>query len=108
MNDFGLLPNPAQWALDAGLPAPRPDEGFAHYVSRLGLDAATLVADLTEQTICLANWRLNTRLQRDMRAAFDAHVSELSVKHMDASRRREIRHAAKVLWGDRCRPVAVV
>lgn len=108
MNDYGLAPSPAQWALDAGLPAPWEGEGFTEYAARLGLDAVELVDGLNATTICLANYRLNTQLQRRMRSTFDAHVQALSRAHLDDSRRAEVRRAAEIIWGERCRPRPVV
>lgn len=108
MEDYGLQPQPAQWALSAGLPAPKKDEGFIEYVERLGMDASELLVELHEQTICLANYRLNTQLQRQMRDAFDVHVEELAAMHLDEARRWEVRHNAAVLWGGQCRPGPVV
>ena len=108
MNDYGLTPAPAQWALDAGLPAPGDEEGFIQYVERLGMSGTELLVDLTAQTIDLANYRLNTQLQRRMRWAFDEHVEALAAEHLDEARRWEVRHAAEMLWPGRCRPRPVV
>ena len=45
-----LRPQPPVWALEAGLPAPREDENFVRYVTRLGLDSSYFFEDLTAQT----------------------------------------------------------
>ena len=108
MNDYQLSPEPAQWALNAGLPKPHPEEGFIEYVERIGLDATELLEGLHERTVCLANYRLNTQLQRQIRPAFDAHVQALSRIHLSDARRAEVRRAAELLWGEGCRPRAVV
>ena len=108
MKDYGLRPEPARWALKAGLPAPRDDEGFIEYVTRLGLNAAELLVELTEQTMVLANARLNTQLQRRMRNAFDDHVEWLCCMHLDEHRREEIRRSAEYLFPGRCRPRPIV
>lgn len=80
MDENGLRPLPPEWALQAGLPNPVDGEGFSEYVSRLGLNPKSLLEDLNERTLCLANGRLATTLQREMPAAFDRYVDELASK----------------------------
>lgn len=100
VDDFGTLPKPPRWALDAGLPAPRDEETFAPYVLRLGFDPKDLLVDLTEQTAPLANYRLATTLQRCMPEVFDSHIGDLAVIHIGPERRMEIENAARSLFGD--------
>jgi len=76
MNDYGIRPEPAQWALDAGLPAPREEEGFIEYVERLGLNAADMLVDLTARTAELANLRLVSTLRRLLPKEFDEYVRD--------------------------------
>lgn len=99
MNDFGLRPEPPEWALFAGLPVPRNEEGFTEYVTRLGLDASELLIELTPRTICIANLRLAHALRQRAPAAFDRHLEELASKHITPERREELRSCAQRLWG---------
>lgn len=103
MKDYGLLPDPPSWALDAGLPAPHEDETFIPYVKRLGLQPRPLLVELTRQTIMLANSRLATTLSRTMRPAFDRHVARLVEIHVTPARRRELEYVARASFGDRFR-----
>jgi len=70
---FELRPNPPQWALDAGLPAPRDGETYCAYVERLGLDCDELMVELTERTLPLANSRLAAAIARACPDTFDAY-----------------------------------
>ena len=86
MDDYGLLPEPPKWALDAGLTLPRTGETFSQYVERLGLSCPELLDELTERTICLANLRLATRLQYEMPGIFRRHVADLVRRHVPPER----------------------
>lgn len=108
MEDFGLVPRPAEWALRAGLPGPKHGEGFAQYVTRLGFDPAELLVELTPRTACLAHLRLNTLLQRSMPAAFDKHIDALARAHLDPESRKRIEHSAHMLFPGQCRPRVTV
>ena len=89
--DLGLAPQPPQWALAAGLPEPEDGEGFARYVTRLGLDADWFFEDLTEQTAELAHLRLGSYLLAvHMPEVFQEHVHTLTLAHLDDNRRREL------------------
>lgn len=103
MYDFGVVPEPPQWALDAGLPEPFEGEGFSEYVNRIGLDPAPLLVDLHRQTACCANGRLAHTLKENMRYYFDRHVESLVREHMTPERHEEIAHIAKWLWPTRYR-----
>ena len=90
MSDFGLQAAPPAWALAAGLPEPEDGEGFARYVTRLGLDCAWFFEDLTERTAELANLRLASYLIDACPGPFRAHVRALKLAHLDANRRKEL------------------
>lgn len=102
MNENGLRPEPPEWAIAAGLPEPSEGEGFSEYATRLGLDPDPLLADLEERTLCLANGRLATSLQRAMPHVFDLHVDSLS-REVLGDDRSHIERNARILWGDRFR-----
>ena len=80
MDENGLRPSPPAWALDAGLPEPLQGEGFSEYVRRIGMDPDELLVELNERTLCLANGRLATSLQRALPDVFDAHVAQMRSK----------------------------
>lgn len=61
-----LRPSVPEWALWAGLPAPYREETFTHYVARMGLDSAPLLAGLNENSLPIANQRLATELMRQL------------------------------------------
>lgn len=103
MEDYGLTPRPPQWALDAGLPQPLEDESFCEYVARMGLDCQELLVGLSYCTMPLANYRLATRLQRDMPVEFDRYVAELVREHVSSDRQQELITVARRIWGDRFR-----
>lgn len=73
MRRLAPTPEPPVWAVDAGLPEPRVRESFVAYVTRLGLDPAPLLADLTAQTACFANIRLASALTRSMPRQFHSY-----------------------------------
>jgi hypothetical protein len=98
VNDYGLRPEPPEWALAAGLPRPN-GEGFTDYVSALGLDPRSLLDGLTEQTICIANLRLATTLQRAMPHVFDLYVDKLAEKHIEPERRKALADFAYSAFG---------
>jgi hypothetical protein len=52
-----IEPQPPQWALDAGLPAPDPGEGIGDYCVRLGLPFNELVSGLS----CRADVNIHIR-----------------------------------------------
>lgn len=104
MRDYGLLPEPPSWALEAGLPAPHKGETFIPYVERLGLQPEPLLVELTEQTIVCANSRLKAKLASTMRPVFNRHIDTLVEKHILPERQREISNMAFNLFGNRCRP----
>lgn len=101
--DYGLQPDPPQWALAAGLPEPESGETFSEYVLRLGLSPDSLLDGLTEQTVCLANGRLATALQRSMPQSFDLYVDALCEGVLDSERRAEVERIAQSLWNGRYR-----
>lgn len=103
MKDFGLKPEVPQWAVNAGLPEPEPGEGFATYVKRIGLDPTELLADLHEQTACLANLRLAHVLKMKLRWYFDQYVDSLSRVHLTPERIKELRAFASYIHGPRTR-----
>ena len=96
-DDFGVLPEPPQWALDAGLPAPQEGEGFSQYVTRLGFDADDLLDELTERTAPLANGRLASALRKAMPDVWDSYVDTLDIPY---ERRAEIEDMARNLFGE--------
>jgi hypothetical protein len=55
-------PDPPEWALAAGLPAPTAKEDFPAYVTRLGLDLDVLTEDLDERAVDMLNVRLASAL----------------------------------------------
>lgn len=81
MSDNELRPEPPEWALTAGLPGPLQGEGFSDYSKRIGIDPEPLLEGLNEVTLCLANLRLATALQREMPSYFNEHVKALVTKH---------------------------
>lgn len=99
MDDYGLRPEPPQWALEAGLPPPKKKEGFAEYVTRLGLEAGELLVDLTAQTALLANGRLATTLARAMPAARDRYINHLASVHIEPLRRQWLEDVARDAFG---------
>lgn len=99
MHENGLRPSPPQWALEAGLPEPFHGEGFSEYVKRIGLDPGLLLEELQERTLCLANLRLATTLQRALPDAFDRHVDKLAASVLGPDR-KYVEHNARVLFGD--------
>lgn len=111
MDDYGLRPEPPRWALEAGLPEPKKEEGFAEYVTRLGLDAEELLVELTAQTAPLANGRLATTLARAMPGARDRYIEHLVSIHIDPLRRLYLEDVARSAFGvsfrRRRRPSAV-
>lgn len=71
-----VKPSPPQWALDAGLPAPKARESFAKYCQRLGFtedEIDDLLIGLNEQTSVLANSRLAALLTRKLPQHWEAH-----------------------------------
>ena len=99
LDDFGLRPSPPQWALEAGLDAPKEEEGFVEYVTRLGLDASELLIELTPQTAPLANGRLATTLARAMPEARDRYIEALAEIHIPPERRLQIENFACNAFG---------
>lgn len=97
MDDFGLRPEPPQWALAAGLPRPTEDESFTDYVTRLGLDAEELFVGLTEQTSPLANGRLAQTIRMTMPEAWDRFVGSLDIP---LARRQELENIARHVFGE--------
>lgn len=97
MDDYGLRPEPPQWALAAGLPEPKKKEGFTEYVTRLGLDAEELLIDLTEQTSPLANGRLAATIRKTMPDAYDRFLGSL---YIPLERRKELENIARNIFGD--------
>jgi hypothetical protein len=76
MKTSHLKPTPPRWALEAGLPAPRPRESFRKYVTRLGFDADELLVGLNERTLPLANGRLAAAIQYASPEAFSRYLRE--------------------------------
>lgn len=97
MDDFGMRPEPPQWALDAGLPEPTCKEGFSEYVSRLGLEPDELLTELTEQTSPLANLRLAHTIRMVMPGAWDRFVDSLNIP---LERRLELENIARNVFGE--------
>ena len=94
-----LLPEPPQWALDAGIPYPLVGEGFTAYVTRLGLDSEALLEELNERTMCLANLRLATALQRSLPHYFDQHVDAMSRGALGVEGQKRVERIADFIWG---------
>lgn len=84
-------PKPPQWALEAGLPAPKKDECFVSYVARLGIDADELLVELRAETASLANLRLGSYLISTMRKAFTRHCDALAESVLEPERRKMLR-----------------
>ena len=74
MDDFGLPPEPPQWALAGGLPEPLEDEGFAAYCERLGIDPEPLLVELDARTAVCAHDRLASYLTQKMPGAWREYV----------------------------------
>jgi len=71
-----VKPSPPQWALDAGLPAPKDTETFIEYCHRLGWGQQTideLLCDLTPRTAPLANTRMAALLIKKLPLAWEDH-----------------------------------
>jgi len=71
-----VKPSPPQWALDAGLPAPKARESFEKYCLRLGFsqdDIDELLTGLNDRTYVLANSRLAAYLVRRLPEHWEAY-----------------------------------
>jgi hypothetical protein len=87
---FNARPEPPLWAVYAGLPEPRDDEGYVEYLNRIGLDPVELLVDLTDRTACLANIRLESKLMRSMPEAYQRHVNAFVRSRLNPERRRYV------------------
>jgi hypothetical protein len=73
---WNLKPQPPQWALDAGLPAPDNGEVLGEYVTRIGLDYWKLVEGLDTRAAVNAHIRLVNMLADACPDAWQAHLRE--------------------------------
>jgi hypothetical protein len=73
---WNLKPEPPQWALDAGLPAPVNGEVLGEYVERIGLPYWRLVYGLTPRTAVNAHIRLVNMIADSCPDVWRRHLHE--------------------------------
>jgi hypothetical protein len=98
---FNARPEPPLWAVYAGLPEPRDDEDYIEYLNRIGLDPVELLADLTDQTACLANIRLESKLMRSMPRAYRRYADVWVKERLNPERQRHVAILASNLFPEK-------
>lgn len=76
MNTYELPPpRPPRWALETGLPAPTPGEGFERYWRRVGVDVDAALHGLSGTRLACAEHRVAAQLMLKTPSTFRKWLS---------------------------------